>query len=151
MTTASLEIRRATFADEDALLELIAPLQSAEFSWPRESFLSEFQTAHTWVLEIRQRIEAFVCVRDAGEAWELSVLATRQSEQGKGFMKTLLQRLISQYNHQRQLWLEVHEKNVAAQKLYEKCGFECQGTRLAYYRDGGAALLYTKPKLSREA
>jgi ribosomal-protein-alanine N-acetyltransferase len=143
------QIRRAVFTDEAALLELIAPHQSPAFHWPKDQFMSEFQSAETWILTDKisgsERIEAFICVRDAVQAWELSVLATRKESQGRGFMKALLQAVISEYGNQRQLWLEVHEHNLAARKLYEKCGFEPQGKRSAYYRDGASALLYTRP------
>jgi ribosomal-protein-alanine N-acetyltransferase len=140
-----VQIRRAHFDDEASLLDLIADHQTAAFYWPQDQFLSEFQTAQTWVLTVENRIEAFVCVRDAADAWELSVLATRKNCEGQGHMKTLLRAIISEYGHQRQLWLEVHEKNGAARKLYEKCGFESQGRRPSYYRDGAAAILYTRP------
>jgi|SRR6185312_6892770 len=137
-------IRRATFADETELLDLLIPLQSSSFHWPANHFLSEFQACETWVLLIEDKIEAFICVRDAVDAWELSVLATKSSSQFKGHMTKLLKAVIEQYNRERQLWLEVHENNTSARKLYEKCGFESQGRRPSYYRDGAAAILYTK-------
>lgn len=141
-----MQIRRANFDDEAALLDLIKDHQSPAFSWPRDQFISEFQTTQTWVLLKGDQIEAFICVRDAVDAWELSVLATRQNSVGQGYMKTLLNAVISEYGSQRQLWLEVHEQNLAARKLYEKCGFESQGRRPVYYRDGAAAILYTRPQ-----
>lgn len=145
--SSAVQIRRALFSDENALLDLIAPLQSPSFHWPMDQFLSEFQSSQTWVLTENDKLEAFICVRDAGEAWELSVLATRKSSQTKGHMQALLKAVIEQYNRERQLWLEVHEKNLSARKLYEKYGFESQGSRPTYYRDGAAAILYTKPQL----
>jgi ribosomal protein S18 acetylase RimI-like enzyme len=45
-----------------------------------------------------------------------------------------------------EFWLEVHQENLPAQNFYEKAQFEAVGTRPYYYRDGGAALLYTKKK-----
>ena len=138
------QIRRATFADEVQLLELLRPLQSPSFHWPADNFLSEFQACETWVLATEELIEAFICVRDAVDAWELSVLGTRDSSQGKCRMSALLKAVIERYNCERQLWLEVHENNTSARKLYEKCGFESQGQRLSYYRDGAAAILYTR-------
>jgi ribosomal-protein-alanine N-acetyltransferase len=138
------QIRRATFADEAQLLDLLKPLQSPSFHWPPDNFLSEFQACETWVLAAEGRLEAFICVRDAVDAWELSVLATRELAQGKGHMSILLKAVIERYNRERQLWLEVHENNTSARKLYEKCGFESQGQRPSYYRDGAAAILYTR-------
>lgn len=40
-------------------------------------------------------------------------------------------------------WLEVRETNVAAIKLYEKCGFRRRAVRRGYYPDNGeSALIY---------
>ncbi len=85
---------------------------------------------------------AFVLYRDVGEALEISFLATARNHLGKGHMAELLSSWIKQKPESKAIWLEVHEKNVPARKLYEKLGFRESGKRPRYYADGGAAVLY---------
>ena len=137
-------IRLASSMDENALLEIIEPLQAPAFFWPADMFRAELVQTKTWILEQNGKPLAFVCVRDVSEAYEISVLATGVSQQGKGVMRRLLQQVIEELGGKRHLWLEVHENNLNARKLYEKLGFVHTGTRGGYYRDGSAALLYTR-------
>lgn len=140
----SFIIRQASAMEEGDLLEIVRGLQAPSFYWPDDMFRAELVQAQTWVLERQGKPAAFVCVRDVSEAFELSVLATSVVYQGKGLMTKLLQQLIKEIGGQRHLWLEVHESNLTARNLYEKLGFVRTGTRGSYYRDGSAALLYTR-------
>lgn len=140
-----MTIRRADFSDEPQIWKIVEPMISPSFRWPRELLLSEFQTTETWVHEKGGQIQAFVCVRDAGEAYEISVLGTQKDWQGQGIMSVLLEAVLEQYNKERQVWLEVHEHNRKAQNLYEKLGFILQRRRPMYYSDGGAAWQYDLP------
>jgi len=88
------------------------------------------------------RILAFVLFRDVGEAWEISFLATRGDAKRRGFMSELLSKVIANRPPGKALWLEVHEANQAARKLYEKLGFQETAKRRNYYSDGGTAILY---------
>lgn len=141
-------VREANKRDLPHLLRLIKPFHSPAFNWTDESFRLEFENSHTWVLEKDSEIAAFVCFRDAVDAWEISILATEQHHQKQGAMQALLQGLIDRFGSERHFWLEVHEKNVPAQKLYEKMGFQQDARRGGYYSDGSAALLYSLPKKS---
>jgi ribosomal-protein-alanine N-acetyltransferase len=143
----SLIVRKATDRDLPDLLQLIKPFRSPAFNWSEELFRSEFSNVQTWVLEKdHQDIVAFACLRDAVDAWEISILATHQDYHGQGCMQALLEDLVRKFGGERHFWLEVHEKNVAAQKLYEKMGFQHDGHRGGYYSDGSSALLYSLPK-----
>jgi len=142
----SSQVRLAKAADLPALLEIIAPYYSAGFHWSDTLFCTEFDYSTTWVLEIDSQIQAFCCLRDVVDAWEISVLATRVSEQGKGLMQRLLNEIFQQNGRRRHYWLEVHEKNVGAQKLYEKVGFRRDGVRGGYYTDGSTAFMYSLSK-----
>ena len=57
-------------------------------------------------------------------------------------MEQLLSELIAQQPAETELWLEVHEANGPARKLYEKVCFVEVGKRPRYYADGGTAVLY---------
>jgi len=89
-----------------------------------------------------QPVTAFVFVWDIGSAWEISFLATDPAARGQGLMKQLLQHVKSNKPADKPLWLEVHEKNGPARKLYESFGFKEVGRRPRYYSDGGTAILY---------
>lgn len=138
-------IRRSRPEDLAEILDLIHPFLSPAFHWPEEIFRSEFASAQTFVLEEDHEIRAMACLRDAVDAWEISVVATRQGFQGRGLADQLLTWLIQRFGGERQFWLEVHEKNLAAQKLYQKLGFRQDGRRGGYYRDGSSALLLSLP------
>lgn len=138
------QIRRANFSDENQILEIVAPLRTPAFNWSIDAFLSEFQQTQTLVLTEGAMILAFACFRDVGAAWEISVLATRKEFQGKGVMKELFGHIFNTYGHERELWLEVHENNLAARNLYQKLGFVAGALRRSYYSDGAAAILFTR-------
>lgn len=141
-----MHIRKAMDSDLEQILKIISPFVSPGFHWPEDLFRSEFATTETWVAEQDSEVRAFICLRDAVEAWEASVLATRQDCHGQGVMEFLLKHVIQRFGERRHIWLEVHEKNVPAQKLYEKLGFVNDGQRGGYYRDGSSALLYSLMK-----
>lgn len=142
-----MHFRRAHLNDLESLHQLIAPSLSPAFHWDRSNFAAEFAFAETWILTTDSEILAFVCVRDAVDAWEISSLATAVSAQGRGYMRQLLEKVVEHYGRERHFWLEVHEGNVRAQKLYEQFGFIKEGRRGGYYKDGSSALLYTLPQM----
>jgi ribosomal-protein-alanine N-acetyltransferase len=138
---SSWKVRPSRPGDLAEILELIRPFESPAFHWPEDIFRSEFASSQTWVLEEDHEIRAIACLRNAVEAWEISVVATKQEYQGQGLAAGLLKWLLDHLGQERQFWLEVHETNLAAQKLYRKLGFRNEGRRGGYYRDGSAALL----------
>jgi ribosomal protein S18 acetylase RimI-like enzyme len=94
------------------------------------------------LLSGRASIDAFVLFRDTGAAWEISFLATAVDARGQGRMTLLLQYLMRQRPNDKPLWLEVHEANNTARRMYARLGFREVGRRPNYYTGGGAAVLY---------
>jgi ribosomal protein S18 acetylase RimI-like enzyme len=139
-------ICQAEEADLSSLLELIEPYLSPGFNWREDLFRNEFAYAQTWVIRDAQQIYAFCCLRDAVDAWEISVLATHKDHLKVGHMRALLAEVFARVGRERHYWLEVHEANASAQRLYEKIGFQREGARGGYYTDGSTAFLYTLPK-----
>lgn len=81
------------------------------------------------------------------DLWELQLVAIHPSWRGKALGAQLVRKALQELcvlNDNRlvaEVWLEVHEGNLAAQALYRRLGFLDVGRRSRYYRDGGAAVL----------
>jgi ribosomal-protein-alanine N-acetyltransferase len=94
----------------------------------------------------KSRIVSFMIYRTLGDVFDLTVVATAPEFQRRGLMRRLFNHVLAATPAER-LWLEVHEANTPAVLFYESFGFKLQGRRLGYYRDGGAALLYSYEKV----
>lgn len=86
----------------------------------------------------RSQLCAFILVSDAVDALEVMQLGTAVEFQRKGHMQKLLNSWVSKV--QRQIWLEVSDRNTPAINFYKKLGFSIQGKRPKYYPDGSSAL-----------
>jgi ribosomal protein S18 acetylase RimI-like enzyme len=89
-------------------------------------------------------MQAFLIYRVAPEVREITLLATRKSAQNQGIMGRLLEHFLKNSCLQTgglKVWLEVHAANTPAKALYLRSGFNEQGIRRAYYKDGGDAIL----------
>lgn len=137
-------IRQLAESDLPQILAISALWQSPWFSWSEQQLQNEFKLSQVYGLFEKETLVAFAFVCDRSTAWEISCLATRKNWEKRGYMKSLLKFLIDQLNPQKELWLEVHENNIAARYLYEKLGFSEVHRRPGYYQDQGAAVLYTK-------
>lgn len=143
---ADSRIRPLTLGDARLVFGLIESAQEASPvsigpKWTYLQLEAECRE-HGLVFERNGELIAFVLWRDTGAAWEISFLATQPNAQGQGVMSTLLEHLKANRPQDRPIWLEVHEQNRPARRLYEKIGFVQTGERPKYYSDGGAAILY---------
>ncbi|QDK45140.1 peptide N-acetyltransferase [Bdellovibrio sp. ZAP7] len=116
-----------------------------QFYWPPEMLGAEMATAEAVGIFEGEDLAGFVLYREVPDAWEISLVATHPRFQRRGLMEILIRHLIAAKGQGRELWLEVHESNESAQKLYEKLGFKLTGRRPRYYKDGATALLYSCP------
>jgi ribosomal-protein-alanine N-acetyltransferase len=144
----SAELRPLARADADAVLRLVAEIEAgggvdAGFYWPQKDLQEEIWITEGWGAFSQGRLQAFALYREAGPIWEITVLATALKARRQGWMEKLLQAVVNAKGQQGEIWLEVHEKNQQAQKLYEKLGFRAVGERPRYYRDGARAVLYS--------
>lgn len=89
-------------------------------------------------------LRAYIMLHELPQAWEILHLASHPDYWGRGLMQRLLRHCQQTYaESSKPLWLEVHEQNARAIRLYEQLGFINVGRRNHFYEDGGAALLYT--------
>lgn len=128
-----------------ALVDLIHAEQGmlAQFYWPQDLLGAEMATSEALGVFEGESLVGFVLYREVPEAWEISLVASHPQYRRRGYMESLLTQLIAAKGQERELWLEVHEENVPAQKLYEKLGFKEVGRRPRYYKDGATAILYS--------
>ncbi|MEK2690650.1 GNAT family N-acetyltransferase [Bdellovibrio sp. GT3] len=116
-----------------------------QFYWPADMLGAEMATAEGVGIFEGEELAGFVLYREVPGAWEISLVATHPQFQRRGLMEKLIGYMIAAKGQGRELWLEVHENNESAQKLYEKLGFKLNGRRPRYYKDGATALLYSCP------
>lgn len=141
-------IRSLTAADGERVFKIYADAQAQSNvpigpNWNREQLQSETESGiGLWDTSARSaELTGFILYRELPDALEISMLATAIEAQRRGVMAELLAKLKSQAAP-KALWLEVHEQNLPARKLYEKSGFQIVGRRPRYYSDNGAAILY---------
>lgn len=131
--------------DEVQISILCELIKGPQFDWPPEKLRSEMQFSKGFILEELKQVRAFLLFRRICEqVLEISALATSPLHKKMGYMGSLFSHLINAHGHENEFWLEVHEKNLIAQNLYEKWGFKKNGVRPHYYSDGGSAILYTR-------
>lgn len=114
------------------------------FYWPNDLLGAEMATAEAvGIFDEEDTLIGFILYRDLPNAWEISLVASDPKFRRRGYMEKLFDFLIAAKGQDKELWLEVHEENVPAQKLYEKLGFKEVGRRPRYYNDGATAILYS--------
>jgi [ribosomal protein S18]-alanine N-acetyltransferase len=133
-----LLIRPATSADIPAITAL-ANLSLHAAHWSAEQyqqiFVNSLPRRVVLVMEEQSVVQAFLVGRVLDTEWEIENIVVANSRRRRGLGKQLLDEFlrISKKNGARTIFLEVRESNVAARKLYEKCGFTENGRRQRYY------------------
>ena len=129
-----------------SLYQSIAKLvvNRAFFNWSYETALSEFKEGQSLIIKDQSinQVVSFVTFRNYPDRVEISAVGTNPKYLNQGLAGQLLVEL-KKNAAQRGLaiWLEVHENNISATKLYLKNGFKVLNTRKSYYSDGGNALV----------
>ena len=127
------------------VIAMCSKMQSPAFDWPEEAIHSIFLNAEIWGLVTpEKRLVAFAVIADRPQAWEILAFAVNPNVQKQGWGRRLLNHLFDAKGKNREWWLEVHESNLAAKKLYFSAGFKEVGRRIRYYKDGAAAVTMTK-------
>ena len=116
--------------------------------WSLETWQRELQNPiAVWIVEeVEREIVGYAGIWNvAGEAQVMRV-AVRKALRNQGLGLLLTQELIQKAREAdaEAVTLEVRESNIAAQKVYERCGFVSQGVRPHYYEDTheGAVIMW---------
>lgn len=116
-----------------------------ELGWSNSQIYEHIQKGHPWIVHVEKgEARAFILYVETDRVIEVTYTETLKDHRGKGQMYGLFSNLISGYS-EKLFWLDVHEGNVPARRLYQKLGFKNNGLRKGYYRDGGDCLLLERP------
>ena len=138
-------VRAATLKDLPGILKILNDLKGKNdpttgfASWTKSKIESELTEAHSFVYE-EDGISGFILYRTIPDGYEITLLGTDPHKQKRGIMGQTLAVLLKSLKKDQFVWLEVHEGNLAARRLYEKMGFKVTGRRPRYYGGGAACL-----------
>ena len=130
-------------------IELCYELDSNTISlWSKNQWASEFKKEGTQIFGILfSKFVIGICVIQVvlDEA-QINYFVVRNQYRKKGFGSYLMNYLIllCKNKHIKKLLLEVSQKNIVADKFYDKFDFYNVGIRRNYYKDGSDALLKEK-------
>jgi ribosomal-protein-alanine N-acetyltransferase len=136
-------------------LELISKLlenkeSSAFDSWSLHDVKSAILTDTVFGLVNNQDLLGLLVTKGNPDAIEILYVYTRPELRGRGYAEVMIRALMNKLGSLKELWLEVHEQNAPAVRLYERLGFKLVGKRENYYADGARALLFSfKPLQTR--
>ena len=130
-------------------IELCYELDSNTISlWSKNQWASEFKKEGTQIFGILfSKFVIGICVIQVvlDEA-QINYFAVRQKYRKRGLGSYLMNYLIMLCKKRKinKLLLEVSQKNIIAEKFYNKFNFSTVGIRRNYYKDGSDALLKEK-------
>lgn len=119
-------------------------LSSVGVSWTIGSILSEMANSKS-IGFFNPKLDSFILYKDLAAVAEIVVIFSRYPSFGAA--RTVLEFLITSNSQVsgvafEEVWLEVHEENQRAIRLYESIGFKKVSTRKSYYPDGKTAINY---------
>jgi ribosomal-protein-alanine N-acetyltransferase len=139
---------QGTLEEKEGLTRICQEWPPEEF-WPYEEFLVSLKIPGTFILfqSENNRWVSLALGRAMGGETELFYIYVSHRARRRGLADELLtefcEHALRDWSCER-VMLEVRPSNLAAQRLYEKHGFEKVAIRKRYYQDGEDALLYEK-------
>lgn len=140
-----IEINEMTLED----FEIIKEILQTDFDkfWTPSILKSELESDLSKYIVAKQenQIVGFAGVIILPDDVEITNIVTKKLERKKGIGKLLLDKLIQMaFELEKDISLEVNEKNEAAINLYKKAGFKEVGIRKKYYNGIDNAIIMTK-------
>jgi [ribosomal protein S18]-alanine N-acetyltransferase len=112
------------------------------FPWSRANFIDSLAAGYRCELRTDDagRVVAYTVAMTAADELHLLNITVAPERQGQGHALAMMRRLIVQGRRDglKSLWLEVRPSNLAARRLYARCGLREVGLRPGYYPAGGA-------------
>jgi len=107
--------------------------------WSGALFLYELKKpyARLWVLEHKEKIIGYICFWIVAGELHLANIAVDPAWRRRGLATFMLQTMFryARKKGAKRVLLEVRQKNLAAQTLYKRLGFQVDGRRKQYYSD----------------
>ena len=122
-------------------LDPVAAIEKASMPspWSRELFEEELKrtAAHYFVVEAEGRVAGYMGYWEAPQEAHIINLAIAPDFRGRGLGREMIEKCVefARKRGARLATLEVRESNLAAQRLYERCGFKFIAIRKQYYND----------------
>ena len=134
----SFSIRKLELADLDAI-EAIERV-SYPTPWSRSMFVSELAKPSSLSLAAIAddgTLAGYLVLSRYVDAWHVMNVAVAEQHRRAGIASAMLRSLfaVTRDDAERGYTLEVRVSNVAAIRLYERCGFVTRGVRRGYYTD----------------
>lgn len=133
-------IRKMEIKDADSVYRI--ENQAFFEPWSKKSLLKELESnsflSH-YVYEYQGRVVGFYIASHVLDEVEIFTIAVDSAYQKMGIGKAMLNHLIdiSKIRNDKEIWLEVSTKNIAAINLYRKFDFKIMGIRKNYYQKLG--------------
>ncbi len=122
-------------------LEQVMEIENESFSvpWTETGFFTFLIRNDTLFLvaEEEGRIQGYAGMVMVPEDADITNIAVRKDQRGKGIGRMLLDAVITESGKHgvRNIFLEVRVSNAPARALYEHAGFTCEGIRKNYYEE----------------
>ena len=135
---SKIEVVRATIEDIDEIMYIEE--NSFSIPWSRQSVITEIKVnefAIYFSAKIDGKTIGYAGMWHICDEGHITNIAVHPDFRKLGVGYELLNKLVCYAEDKAILYLdlEVRKSNIAAQKLYEKCGFVTEGYRKAYYAD----------------
>ena len=143
--TAAGDIRISRMSEHDLIEVVEIEEQSGLSRWGWAAYYAELQTgnrdlmlvaypSNVSILEHR-RVAGYIVARETAGELHINNVAVREHYRRQGIGRALLNRVVKEAERLgvRTAFLEVRHGNLAAQALYEQCGFKAIARRSNYY------------------
>jgi [ribosomal protein S18]-alanine N-acetyltransferase len=151
MATEVVTVRRMTAGDLPAVLAIEAASFTMPWSEATYTGLLRRGDADLFLAEAGGEVVGYAALWAVLDQAELGNIAVAPAQRGRGIGTRLLHTVVERARERgvRELFLEVRVGNAAAQRLYQRHGFEAVGRRRGYYAAPPEDALVLRRRLPR--